>query len=113
MKRGNKFHAKKAACQHGHTHDSRKEARVCDDYHILQRAGHISGLEVQAQYWFTINGVQIKHANGRRVGAKWDFRFTQDGKTVCADAKGVRTEAYVLRAAIFRALYPEIELREV
>lgn len=111
----NKYHAKKTDCHHGHRHDSRKEARRCDHLHLLQRAGEIEALEQQPQYWFAIDGVQVKHANGRRVGFKPDFRYRDrhSGATVVEDSKGVRTEAYVLRAAMFRALFPGVEFREV
>jgi hypothetical protein len=112
VKRGNKYHAKTAACSHGHTHDSRKEARRCDELHLLQRGGVISDLRVQVQFWFTIDGRQVKHENGRRVGIKLDFGYVENGANVVEDTKGVKTEAYVLRAAIFRALFPTIALRE-
>lgn len=111
-KRGNKYHAKKASCQHGHTHDSRKEARRCNDLVLLQRAGVIERLEQQPQAWFHLNGVPVVHLNGRRVGYRADFRYFENGQEIWEDAKGVRTEAYVLRAALFRAFHPELILRE-
>lgn len=115
MKRPNKYHAKKATCQHGHTHDSRREAGRCNELHLLQRAGDIEDLEQQPQFWFIIDGKPVKHENGRRVGFKPDFRYVDrhSGCDIVEDAKGVRTEAYVLRAAMFRALFPTIVLREV
>ena len=108
-----KYRSKKTPCRHGHTHDSGKEARQCNELHLLQRAGEISELEVQVQYWFAINGVPVTHLNGRRCGIKLDFRFRENGKTVCADTKGFIVRDFPLRAAIFRALYPDIELREL
>lgn len=115
MRRGNKYGAKKATCRNGHVHDSRREARRCDQLHLLLRAGDIEGLECQPQYWFSFDGRQIKHTNGRRVGYRPDFRYfdRHSGCEIVEDAKGIRTEGYVLRAAIFRALYPSITLREV
>ena len=113
MRRGNKFNARKTACANGHVHDSIKEARRCNELHMLQRAGVIERLEQQPQYWFAIDGKPLMHANGRRVGFKPDFRYVEGGRTVAEDAKGMRTEAYVLRAALFRALFPGVEFREV
>lgn len=112
--RRNKFGAKKAACAQGHSHDSIGEARYCDQLHLLQRAGEIEQLEVHPQYWFVINGKQVKHPNGRRVGFKPDFRYfdRHSGNEIVDDFKGFRTPDYVLRAAIFRALFPTITLRE-
>lgn len=113
--RANKYGAKKTRCSHGHTHDSAKEARRCNDLHLLARAGEIDDLEVQPQYWFVIGGKQVKHDNGRRVGFKPDFSYIdlKTGADVVEDAKGYRTTDYVLRAAIFKALFPTIQFREV
>jgi len=115
-KRGNKFGAQITPCGLGHRHASKKEARRCGELHLLQRAGKISDLIVEPQFWFEINGIVVKHPNGRRAGFKPDFSYRAPGATICEDCKGgtaTRTEAYALRIAIFRALYPHIELREV
>lgn len=113
--RGNKFGAKKTECQHGHLHDSAREATRCSELHLLQRAGEIEDLRVWPQFWFIINGQQVKHANGRRVGFKPDFAYVdrKTGADVVEDSKGFRTPDYVLRSAIFRALFPTIDFREV
>lgn len=118
-KRPNKYGAKKAACKQGHTHDSGREAKRCNELHLLLRARKIVNLQIQPQFWFHINGKVVKYANGRRCGYRPDFLYSEyfppdgDTRAVAEDSKGVRTEAYVLRAALFRALYPHIELREV
>lgn len=112
----NKFDAKKAACQHGHTHDSRSEAKRCNALHLLQRGNLIADLVVQPQYWFVINGVQVKHENGRRLGYRADFAYrdVEKGADVVEDVKGgYRDDAWTIRKAVFRALFPHLELREV
>jgi len=112
--RRNKYGAKKTACGFGHTHDSGAEAKRCNDLHLLERAGEITHLEVQPQYWFAIDGRQIKHDNGRRVGLKADWRYREpSGQLVVEDKKGFAARDWPLRKAIFRALYPDTELREV
>ncbi len=115
MSRLNKFGAKRTRCRAGHTHDSGRESRRCDDLHLMLLSGEIEALRQQPQYWFYIDGRQVKHPNGRRVGFKADFAFfdVQAGASVVEDSKGVRTEAYVLRLAIFRALFPDLIFREV
>ena len=112
--RRQKFNAKPRYCHEGHKHASTKEAVRCDELHILQACGQITNLKVEPQFWFSINGVQIKHPNGRRVGYKPDFQYFEGDKNVVEDVKSLptRTEAYVLRIAFFRALYPFITLRE-
>lgn len=112
MKRVNKYHAKKTPCHHGHTHASRKEAGRCNELHLLERAGAITHLEIEPQYWFAIEGVQMVHDNGRRVGFRPDFRYRDavTGRLTVEDCKGMIARDFPLRKAIFRALYPDIEL---
>lgn len=111
--RRNKFGAKKTNCAGGHTHDSKKEAKRCDELHLLLRAGEIAELEQQPQFWFAIHGQQLKHKNGRRVGYCGDFQYREGDRMVVEEVKGFAARDWPLRAAVFRALYPEIELREV
>lgn len=112
----NKFSARKTPCNQRHMHASAKEARRCNDLHMLQRAGQIEALEVEPQFWFVINGVQVKHGNGRRAGFKPDFRYRENGRCVVEDVKGgnaTRTEAFALRWALARALWPDLDWRMV
>jgi len=51
-----KYHAKKTPCTNGHMHASKREAMRCNDLHLLQRAGEISGLQQQPVFRFAING---------------------------------------------------------
>jgi hypothetical protein len=115
MRRGfSKYGAKKAHCSIGHEHDSQREAKRCNELRLLERAGEISHFETQAQFWFEIAGKQLKHDNGRRVGVKLDFTYRdRSGNQVAEDSKGMIVRDWPLRKAVFRALYPHIELREV
>lgn len=110
--RRHKYGAKKADCLHGHTHDSIKEAKRCNELHLLERAGQITHLVVQPQFFFEIDGRQIKHENGRRVGMRPDFQYFEGDKNVCEDVKGFKTSDYTLRKAIFKALFPHITFVE-
>ncbi len=113
---GNKYSARKTGCNNGHMHASGKEARRCNDLHLLQQGRAISDLAVEPQFWFTIHGVQVKHPNGRRAGFKPDFRYIENGRYVVEDVKGgnaTKTEAFALRWALARAMWPEIEWRLV
>lgn len=112
-RRVNKYGAKKADCLHGHVHDSIKEAKRCNELHLLARAGQISDLQVQPQFWFVIDGRQVKHDGGRRVGFKPDFRYKEGLlRDTVEDVKGFKTSDYVLRKAIFKALFPDINFVE-
>lgn len=109
-----KYGAKKTVCGQLHTHDSKLEARRCDQLHLMQRMGDISHLTVHPQFWFVMpNGEQLKHDNGRRVGYKADFQYFSGDLNVVEDCKGFITSDWPLRKAIFKALFPHITLREV
>jgi hypothetical protein len=112
MKRFGKYRAVKSQCRAGHTHDSKREAIRCNELHDLQAAGAISDLIIHPQYWFVINGRQIKHGNGRRVGYRSDFEYIENGINVTEDVKGVVVRDWPLRRAIFIALFPDHQLRE-
>jgi hypothetical protein len=112
MKRFGKYRAVKAQCGAGHTHDSKREAVRCNELHILQAAGEITDLMIHPQYWFVINGRQLKHPNGRRVGYKSDFEYIENGMLVTEDVKGVIVRDWPLRRAVFKALFPNHDLRE-
>lgn len=113
LRGGNKYSAKKTPCQGGHTHASKREAVRCNELTMLARAGVISDLEQQPQFWFAINGVPLMHDNGRRVGVKLDFRYVEQGRGIVEDSKGMTVRDWPLRKAVFQALYPDLELREV
>ena len=110
--RGNKYSAEVARCRYGHSHASRREAQRCVQLHHLQEQGSISNLSIEPQFWFVIEGRQVKHPNGRRVGYKADFRYRENGIIVVEEVKGVEVRDWPLRRAIFRALFPDIKLRE-
>jgi len=112
MKRFGKYRAVKSQCSAGHTHDSKREAIRCNELHALEAAGEITDLVIHPQYWFVINGKQLKHANGRRVGYKSDFEYIENGMLVTEDVKGVIVRDWPLRRAVFMALFPNHLLRE-
>jgi hypothetical protein len=112
MRRFGKYRAVKANCNAGHTHDSKREAIRCNELHALEAAGEISDLMIHPQYWFVINGRQLKHSNGRRVGYKSDFEYVENGMLVTEDVKGVVVRDWPLRRAVFKALFPHHDLRE-
>ena len=112
MRRFGKYRAVKMQCAEGHTHDSKREAIRCNELHALQATGQITDLTVHPQYWFVINGRQLKHQNGRRVGYKSDFQYVENGLLVTEDVKGVIVRDWPLRRAVFIALFPDHQLRE-
>lgn len=112
MKR-TKYNARKTECAHGHTHDSAKEARRCNDLHLLQHAGEISGLQQQPKFKFTIDGRPVKLGNGQQAGITADFSYVENGQKVVEDSKGMIVRDFPLRLAIAKTLWPEITWRIV
>lgn len=105
--------AVKAVCANGHKHDSKREARRCDQLHLLQRGGAISDLRVQPKYTF---GDAILE-NGHPAGVTLDFAYSENGQRVAEDVKGRSklsdSRDWPLRKAMFRAFHKDVELREV
>lgn len=115
MAGGNKFFARKTPCRHGHTHASGREAKRCNELHMLLRAGEIEDLELQPRFNFVVNGVELKHDNGRRAVYTADFSYLdrQTATRVVEDAKGFSVRDWPLRKTLFRACHPDLLLREV
>lgn len=113
--RRQKYGAKPTTCIHGHKHASKREAVRCVELHVLQSAGAIIGLEVEPKFTFKINGKPVMMRNHQAASYRPDFSYVEGGVKVAEDIKSdaTMTEAFALRAALFRHLWPEIDLRVV
>lgn len=121
-----KYKAKKATCSAGHTHDSKKEAKRCDELHMLQRSGVIDELELQKEYLLIpalYRKVELKerYKKGKNKGLpktklvceeqkvvyRADFVYIDKriGKIVIEDCKGMRTKEYILKRKLMKQLY--------
>lgn len=93
----------------GVTFDSKKEAARWQELCLLWNAGKISALRRQVPY--------ALHVNGQLIGRFTpDFFYVEKGRQTAEDVKSPITKAetsYLLRVKLFRALYPEIDFREV
>lgn len=103
----NKYNNSQCRCSQGHIHDSRKEARRCNELTFLERAGEINHLKQQVKYVLIptqheYNGELIrrgKNAGEPKKGrllekecsyyADFDY-YTADGIHVVEDVKGYR-----------------------
>lgn len=111
--RPHKYRAKRTTCPHGHSHPSKREAKRCAELHLLFRAGQIDALVYEPEYNFVVNGYPVMMRNGHKAKFTPDFGYLENGKVVVEDIKGMMTQDARLRHALFRHLYPEIELRVV
>lgn len=126
----NKYKNKKIF-RDGEWYDSLHEYQRYRELLLLQRAGKISDLEKQvlfelipAQYEYIPTGEFFKR--GERKGQEKvkriclehsvvyyaDFVYTEDGKKVVEDAKGVRTKDYIIKRKLMLYIHG-IKIREI
>lgn len=106
-----KYRAKPTTCIHGHRHASKREAARCVELHIMQQAGQIMLLKVEPKFTFHIDGKPLKMGNGHIAQYRPDFTYIENRKQIAEDVKGMIVRDFPLRAALFRACFPDIELR--
>jgi hypothetical protein len=111
QRKAHKYNAVKKTIN-GVTFDSAGEARAGSLLMLWEKAGAISNLERQPRYTLMDGYID---ATGRKVRAMQyvpDFRFIRDGQTIVVDFKGFKTEAYKLKAKLFRQRYPDLIFEE-
>jgi hypothetical protein len=101
-----KYHAKKTVVD-GIIFQSRKEAKRYQELKLMQRAGLISDLRRQVKYELI-----PKQQGERAVSYIADFVYTEDGKTVVEDVKGVRTPVYKIKKKLMLWRHG-VKIREV
>jgi len=106
-----KYFAKKTACSNGHLHASKRDARLCDQLHLLELVREIEGLAIAPKFEFVINGKPVKMGNGRIASYRPDFTYMERGELIAEDVKGMFVRNFPLRAALFRHLCPGWDLR--
>ena len=97
----------------GFTFDSQREAKRYCELKLLQRCGSISGLTCQFRFKLTSNGELLKirskgFPGGRVATYVADFTYTENGKDIIEDVKGMKTPVYLLKRAIMESMGYEI-----
>jgi hypothetical protein len=93
----------------GITFASCREAERYIELKACEQAGLISGLTLQPEYV-----LQAAQNGMRAIKYRADFKYSSSEGTLCIeDVKGFRTPVYQLKAKLFRAKFPDIDLREV
>lgn len=93
--------------QDGHLFQSAKEAARYSELKLLLQAGKIADLILQPCYPLRVNGVLVA-----RYYADFQYMDTETGKMVLEDVKGVRTQVYLLKRKLVKALYA-IDIQEM
>ena len=106
---GNKFGNRKTHA-FGKVFDSQAEANRYGDLRMLKKAGEICDLECQPK--FELQEKFERHGKKyRAITYRADFQYTEvgSGKVKVEDVKGYATEAFKIKALLFRYKYPDIE----
>jgi len=93
----NKYRAIKTVVD-GIKFDSKKEAARYQTLKLMESNGHISDLKLQPKFDLIVNDKKIGFY-------KADFEYTQDGKIVVEDVKGMKTPVYNLKKKMIKAIY--------
>jgi hypothetical protein len=111
QRKAHKYNAVKKEVD-GVTFDSAGEARAGSLLMLWEKAGAISKLERQPRYTLMDGYVDPVGRKVRPMQYVPDFRFIRAGQTVVVDFKGMKTEAYKLKAKLFRQRYPDLQFEE-
>lgn len=77
---------------------SKREGRRYSELKLLERGGVIRGLKLQPRFPMEVAGVLV-------CTYVADFAYERDGRMVVEDAKGVRTDVYVIKAKLLKAIH--------
>jgi hypothetical protein len=106
----NKYRAKAVTVDNIRFASTTEYKRYCQ-LKLLEMCGKIQNLACQPKFTFSIDGKPLLFPNGRQAAYTGDFQYCEPGRgLVVEDVKSsaTKTEAYALRTALFRALYPKI-----
>ena len=92
--------------------DSKHEYNRLCELKVLQRAGEIKDLQLQVKYQL-IPSQKICGKTERGVSYVADFVYwTKNDKFICEDAKGHRTDAYIIKRKMMKLIH-NIDVVEV
>lgn len=122
MRAKSKYHNRKIT-RDGVTFDSRKELRRYEELQLLQQAGEIANLRRQVKFVLiptqrepskigTRGGVKKGRLIERECAYIADFVYTENGKIVVEDTKGLRTKDYIIKRKLMLYVH-NIRVREV
>lgn len=121
-----KYNSKKTVID-GISFDSRKEAKRYQELKLLEKSGEISDLRLQVKYVLIPSQYEdtgelfTRGANKGKMKRKLverpvtyiaDFVYTEGGKEVVEDTKGMRTKEYIIKRKLMLSVYG-IRIREI
>lgn len=107
--RRHKYNAQKTEVD-GITFDSKKEAKEYQNLKLLERVGAIADLQLQPA--FELQAAYVDNGGKKVKAIRYvaDFAYTQEGRRIVVDVKGMQTPVFKLKAKTFRERFPELQL---
>ena len=96
----------------GITFDSKREAARYRQLKALEQAGEIADLELQPRFVLLDTFTDSHGKRHQAITYVADFQYTEGGRIVVEDAKGVETAVFKIKRKLFLSRYPH-ELRIV
>ncbi len=93
--------------------DSKAEMQRWFELQLLQHAGEISDLARQPSFQLVDPFTDAQGRRHRGVRYVADFMYSEGGRVVVEDVKGVRTQAYAIKRQLFALKWPGVIFREV
>lgn len=106
-----KYRNHRTTTAHG-SFDSKGESRRYTELEHLAGLGRISDLKRQVRFTLQEKFQGPDGATIRAIVFVADFTYTELGRPICEDFKGVRTAVFKMKKKMFQAKYPDIEFRE-
>ena len=110
--RGTKYGSSKTEVD-GIVFDSRKESRRYEQLKLMEKAGEITGLQLQPVFELQEGFRDNKGVWRRPITYKADFLYIEEGKTIVEDVKGMQTDVFKIKMKMFLKQYPTIDFRIV
>ena len=105
----NKYHAQKETVD-GHVFDSKKEASRYRKLRWMQENGIISNLQLQPVFELQPAFTDATGKRHRKITYRADFKYTENGREIIEDTKGMETAVFKIKKKLFLYKY-KIELR--
>jgi hypothetical protein len=107
--RRHKYNAQRTQVD-GITFDSKKEAKEYQNLKLLERVGAITDLQLQPAFLLQAAYMDSSGKRQRAIHYVADFAYTQEGRRIVVDVKGMQTPVFKLKAKLFGEKFPELQL---
>jgi len=91
---------------------SKKEANRYKELLLMKNAGLIENLQLQPLFILQ-TGFSYKGKKERAITYSADFQYTENGKTIVEDVKGMQTDVYKIKRKLLLCKFPDINFQEI